>query len=260
MQSFSILARCPQCGKLYSIDREEVRTEKPQFECVSCQTRFWFSFPPPSDAKEVKTYRAGEGAAESQDAGPEKIKPIPSLSPINTSIQLDTFACSKCGYQNLKGSSECSSCGMVFEKARKQALGIKQDVSGTPELKTLWERVISDYDNQAVHEAFINMALNQKNLPFASQQYRLILEANPNESMALRMRDKIINIATLTYVPPRRELPQKKKLSIPMIVIGIGLLMIITGFLIPQLRSVIPLGGFIAVLGGGSLIIGRRRI
>lgn len=246
----SIQIRCPNCTKLYSVDATEIRTEKPQFECVECHTRFWFRFPPASDLVEVPTYFMDQNAAS--------IKPLPQQ---DTAAETPKdFACTKCGAKNPKGSDECVRCGLVFEKHRKQMHGPKEMISSTPELKSLWERVLSDYSNETLHETFINLALGQNNLPFASQQYRQILEASPSEEMALKMREKIINVATLTYVPPKREFAAKKRFPLTTIIIAVGLFLMLTGFVVAPLRGVIPIGAVFCTIGFAIVYISKRSL
>src|SRR5690606_21330490 len=126
--------RCPHCSKLYAVDPGEIRTEKPHFECVDCKSRFWFSFPPAADLIEVPTYLVGEPAAQSQSIEfSENI--IPDGLPRKPA---DTFPCTKCGYTNPKGSNECLSCGLVFEKLRKKEAGVRDEVRASTELKAFW--------------------------------------------------------------------------------------------------------------------------
>lgn len=238
--------RCPNCTKLYSVDTSEIRTEKPQFECVSCTTRFWFAFPADAGLIEVPTFKFGRPDAQSQQA--------------QSIHQAESFVCSKCAYKNPKGAVECASCGLVFEKSRKKALGVKDNVEGTAELKSLWARILEDYNNISLHETFIKLALGQKNLPFASQQYRQILEVSPSEEVALKMRDKIINLATVAYVPPKRELGVKKRVSLPVIIILAGVALVTSGLVVTQLRSIIPIGAFFCAMGAGILYFNKQQL
>ncbi len=243
----NVYIRCPSCSKLYVVDSAEIRTEKPQFECVTCQTRFWFSHPSSPDLLEIPTFVVGEPAARSQPPGPSQISPI------------ETFHCIKCGYKNPKGAAECVSCGLVFEKFRKKNLGVREDIKGSTELRKAWSSVIEDYTNQALHEAFIKLSLAQNNLPFASQQYRQILESSPSEDVASKMRDKIINLATQTYIPEKRlVLTKQKKISVPVVIIFVGVIFFMTGFLSTQLRSVMPIGAVFCAVGFAIIYYSKK--
>lgn len=268
----SIHVRCPQCAKLYSVDRAEIRTEKPQFECIDCRSRFWFSFPPPIDAKEVRAFRIGESAAAGQPDVPTRITQIPTLQPSPPASEdvdptrswrsieekVSTFICFKCGFANQKGSRECSACGVVFEKLKKAKGAIKESVVASLELKRLWDEVLENYSHESKHEIFLKMALAQKNLPYASQQYRMILEANPADEIAARMRDKIINIATFTYVPPKRETVNKKPIPFPAIFTGLGFFIVLLGLTFPPLRDLVPIGAVFCTVG--LLTMGLKRL
>lgn len=115
-----------------------------------------------------------------------------------------TFSCPVCSYQNPKGNLSCSQCLLVFAKHEQKEMGIKQSVTGSSYLREMWDHVIADYGNRDFHEKFIQTALAEKNLPYASQQYRKMIEANPADDIALKMRDRIIQLVTVTYVPPAR--------------------------------------------------------
>lgn len=122
-----------------------------------------------------------------------------------------TFSCPKCNYQNAKGSLQCLSCLLVFEIHNKKTSGLVQQVKAPASLALLWDAVITDYGNKDVHERFIQASLAQKNLAYASQQYRQMVEISPLDDIALKMRDRIIHLATVTFVPPAR--PQLSKNS-----------------------------------------------
>ncbi len=103
---------------------------------------------------------------------------------------------------------------------------VNSQVNGSKKLDEKWRELLTEYDNKDKHEAFIADALKEKNLQYASQQYRKMLDMNGADETAKRMIDKIIQIATLTYVPPFRKEPPKNTrwitLSIlALIVIGV---------------------------------------
>jgi hypothetical protein len=158
-----------------------------------------------------------------------------------------------------KGATECSTCGRVFEKAKKISVEIRKDFQSSDQLRVAWETVMEDFSNELKHEAFIQMALAEKALPFASQQYRQILVANPNEPTALKMRERIINLTTMTYVPPRRQKQVvKKSMSVPLILLMFGALLTVTGFVFSQLRGIISVGAVIMTLGVGFMAVAKR--
>ncbi|MES2769613.1 MAG: zinc ribbon domain-containing protein [Bdellovibrionota bacterium] len=139
---------------------------------------------------------------------------------------MEHFSCPECGYENPKGSVSCKRCLLIFEKYEKKNMKVNSQVNGSKKLDEKWRELLTEYDNKDKHEAFIADALKEKNLQYASQQYRKMLDMNGADETAKRMIDKIIQIATLTYVPPFRKEPPKNTrwitLSIlALIVIGV---------------------------------------
>ena len=86
---------------------------------------------------------------------------------------------------------------------------VNAQVNGSRKLEDKWKELLTEYDNIEKHEAFISDALKDKNLQFVSQQYRKMLDMNAADEIAKKMIDKIIQLATLTYVPPIRKEPPK---------------------------------------------------
>lgn len=139
-----------------------------------------------------------------------------------------TFSCPMCSYQNPKGSSSCAKCLVVFEKVEQKNLGIQNKVSASSYLQELWEHVISDYGNKEFHEKFVQTALAEKNLPFASQQYRKMIEINVADDIAIKMRDRIIQLVTVTYVPHARPpLAENKRWGVKIFVFIIFVILLV---------------------------------
>jgi hypothetical protein len=209
----------------------------------------------------------GDSDAEGQSETPVKITQMKSPSPLDLAetkhswksieSKASTFLCFKCGYANQKGSAECESCGLVFGKSKKPVGTLRESVAALPDLKMAWESVIEDFGSQSRHETFIKIALAHKNLPYASQQYRTILESNPNDEIANKMREKIISIATLTYVPPKREGGVRRNIPFPLIFASAGLLFIVLGLAFQPLRDIIPVAAVFCFVGIAMMIVKR---
>lgn len=122
---------------------------------------------------------------------------------------MELFSCPECSYENLKGSVSCKRCLLIFEKYEKKNLKLSSQVATSKKLEDLWGDTLSEYENMEKHEKFISEALKEKKLPYASQQYRKMLDLNGVDEIATKMINKIINVATLTYVPPLRKDPPK---------------------------------------------------
>ncbi len=119
---------------------------------------------------------------------------------------------------------------------------------------------MSDYNNIVLHESFLKLALNQKNLPFASQQYRQILEVTPGDEVANQMRNKIINLATFAFVPPKRTTEPRKRVSLPVVVSFLGLFLAASGFVFEPLRSLIPIGAVFCAIGFAIIYYNKKQL
>lgn len=244
----SIHLRCPHCHKLYSVARSEIRSERPEFHCDACHAKFAMPFPQASERIEYETVLIAKGTGLSEP-------------PQWTSLEekYGTFSCPFCQATCKKGAAECGSCGRVFEKAKRTQIEPKRDLIGSESLRSLWNQVMAEYANEARHESFVQQALTEKSLPFASQQYRQILEANPSDPIAMKMRERLINLATMTYVPPHRSFQTRaRRISFPIVLILVGVLLMATGVLFTPMRSIISVGAVIATLGAGFMAISRR--
>ena len=118
----------------------------------------------------------------------------------------------------------------------------------------------TNYGDERRHESFIQLCLSRENLPFASTQYRTILMANPTEDIAKRMQDRIVGLATSTYVVQAsmhdKAPPRFRKLSLFAIVAAV--VFIITGIGIPTFRPMIAVG--VAILAFVFVIRALNRI
>src|SRR5690606_1330499 len=99
-------------------------------------------------------------------------------------------------------------------------------------------------------------AMGYQNLAFASQQYRKLLEVNPQDQLALKMRDKIINLATVSFVPQKREFEDRGKGSSQLFFL-IGILLVLAGGF-SKMPALMATGGFLLLAGIGIRIWGRQ--
>ncbi len=237
--------RCPGCQKLYGVDPSLIKDPRPEFGCRQCGIKFWIEFPPREPGEVVGTLKA---AIEPNDASPY---PKPSRPPPNLE---NKFSCPKCKFNNEKGSISCASCGVIFEKLEKRGKPTPADIGATDDLRLQWEKVLTHYQSVEEHERFLRECLAVKQLPFASQQYRRMIDLNASDPIALKMRDKIIEMATLTYIPPRRPEPMPAKSSISMLIAIGGLFVGIIGMFIPKIQIFSRLG-FVAAIAGGAFYV-----
>jgi len=116
-----------------------------------------------------------------------------------------TKVCVRCGAKIEATFTECPKCGVILDKAKKQKVIDPVAKGATPELAAAWDQVKTNYGEENRHEAFIQLCLSRENLAYASSQYRSVLDANPSDDIANRMQNRIIELATLTYVTTHKE-------------------------------------------------------
>jgi len=213
----SIRTRCPGCSRLYAVSVGEIHSERPQFKCIECNSRFWFLFSKslvdqedplkievPSyslqhqlflEDRELKGPIPGS-ALRKEHPHRNYIKPNESKansSAVPSSKKVYGIECPKCSIKNPMNEIECSHCGVILEKAQ----GARDiEYRGSHELIRLWESILADFDNEFLHDKFILACYEKKMLPFASHKYGRILSAQPYDELCLKMRDKILALVT----------------------------------------------------------------
>jgi hypothetical protein len=231
-----IQVTCPGCQKLFLVRPEDLAPGEVRFQCTGCTQIFAFRWPLVEEAATVV-------ATLVQPPTPAKNSP-PAPPPIVKA----TRACARCGEKVDVKLVECPKCGVLFDKIKKLRAGDPVVKAATPELLAAWEAVRANYVDEPRHESFIQLCLSRDNLAFASQQYRQILDANPSEQLANRMQNRIIELATFSYLSSQQHREGVKKLSgVAKIMTVFASLLMVSGFFVPQGRSLIALGGAILV-------------
>lgn len=256
--------RCPSCLKLYSVAESAIRTSDPRFECVACETKFTFHYPPESEEKIIVARVLGA------DAGHK------SLGPWAGRIK----TCGKCGTQNSFESEECSQCRVVFEKLRDLPLLGLRRVS--PRLIKSWTELIRDFGKAEEHLLFIKACEQENCLEFAELRYKQYLEVQAFDEMAQNhlelvraRRIQLTDLAQANAAPEKTlalmtwwkkmeldkmaESVDWKKTSIRLGPYAFGLLLIILGFIIGGSRNLVGAGvAFLILWVGFSFYFGNR--
>lgn len=235
--------RCPSCAKLYQVETGRIFSTTPEFQCVSCDTRFAFQFPP-ADPLEVPTY-----AVVKAEAAPEPEK--------------RTRKCPRCASESPEASKECLACGVIFEKLE----GLPRDPSlkAQPSLVRRWKELLADYTNEALHQSFINACREQDALAYARVQYKDLKRLQGRDEIADRMLRQISAIAEVTQSAPlaapspttlsRWEIARRILIFLPYMV-GIGL--VLWGVSRMGQRNMIGAGIAILLLSYGLLPEARQ--
>jgi hypothetical protein len=69
--------------------------------------------------------------------------------------------------------------------------------TGDPILAALWQKVSSDWDNDAAHGAFLEQCIRSQNLPYAAGLYRAVVEEKSERSEKAKKKIDAIVIAAM---------------------------------------------------------------
>jgi len=101
---------------------------------------------------------------------------------------------------------------------------------GVPSEEEAWSQVLTAWEDEAAHRAYLARFTDLEGLALAGTRYRAVLTERPDDAMALRMRDELVRKATvigLAAIPRtvRREQPVavKRVMLALMLVLGAAL-------------------------------------
>ncbi len=219
-----VRARCPQCQRMYSINPKEVRESKPRFECVNCHSQFWLAFPDCLKQSEVVGF------------------PIEWLkSDLDFAESVETKECPKCHKVSPLNAKDCKSCGLVFDKYRAK----KEDVlPSSPTIEAAWKKVLDRYESEERHFSFLRVCQSEDNLSNALHRYSALIEAQPMDRLAKKMRDSakalLENKASNFHMKSKPKRPFLRPLGGVMVLLSVSLL--IWGCVSPEFRNMIGVG------------------
>lgn len=176
--------------------------------------------------------------------------------------------CPRCGAENPLASLDCVRCGVIFDKYFDRTtdknlirsvgttvgsagsyldedLRLQDELAlgGSRELASLWDLVLSDYEDRIRHERFLNACRDAKALSYASKKYGQILIATPQDEIARLMRNKIV--ALISLQAERSRLPIQMGFKVPKMntmVLFLGAFLLVAGALLPQVNSLKEIG------------------
>ncbi len=157
--------------------------------------------------------------------------------------------CPNCSEPRHLDIKECPYCGVIYDKVIPKDMVNGPQANVDIELLQNWQELVTDYENKDKHEKFLQRAMAKKRLPFASQQYRKLLEVNPEDIMAKEMQEKIINLATVVILQQKRVVEKSRGGGISGIVMMLGVAILCMGFVFKQ-NLFIP-GVLLICLGAG---------
>lgn len=160
--------RCPQCQKLYSAHLEAFQSHEPHFECLHCHSVFGIDlsqFQAPVLAKTSVFETKENTLTETKNEILVKSESVDRNS-------VSKKACPKCGATNNLKAEECKSCQVVFAKIEGQELSGEWKVS--PTTMKLWKSLLEDFENQNLHQEFIESCSKENILAFALERYETL--------------------------------------------------------------------------------------
>jgi phage FluMu protein Com len=247
--------RCPDCNKLYSVDSAWFQDPGPdgdgslQFDCAACSTRF-AAVLSTGDTPFLETFRVPEAAMEIPEAEPAPLA-VRETSP---AVPVVEAKCPKCEAPHPATAQECASCGLIFAKFKPVFEGMVGEVrlTGRQELVELWERVVANYEDEAMHDQFISACFDAEALAFASQKYGRVLAAAPQEEIAQIMKKKIMGLAS--FKAESRGSFRSWQFRLPgfnSVVMALGGAVMTLGLLLPNSNNLTGIGVAAIALGIG---------
>ncbi len=209
------LLECPNCQKQYSLRPENLLQDRLEFQCSQCKQDFYCE----PDQWEIPQKKLKAFIPEKKEA---------------------QDLCSSCGAVKRPEFSECPSCGALYDKMIDRQQISESQLPVDLVLKQEWRKVLDHYDSVQEHESFIQKALARKNLAFASQMYRNMLEANPQDARAKAMQEKIIKVATVAFGPIKRDFDTPKPKKFTWILLFVGLVFAVMGLTLKQPAMIAP--------------------
>ncbi len=154
--------RCPLCAKLYEVCVADIKSHLPQFDCVSCSTRFSFQYPV-TNLQEIQTFTLVKNSVDRE--------------------KQNLSACPKCGALNAKngnkfgskGTEECYACHVIL--SRLEDLPLDPTLKAQPSLVRKWKNLMLNFDNRDLHEDFLNSCYQLDALRFAILKYEELKSA-----------------------------------------------------------------------------------
>ncbi|UYL09547.1 hypothetical protein B9G69_003045 [Bdellovibrio sp. SKB1291214] len=271
--------RCPSCAKLYEVASEDIHSETPVFQCISCDSRFGFEYPP-VDAANVLTFAVstpGMGESNAQQNSPmsaeellASFKDVTVEAPVEpTAGQVQSQemkSCPKCGALNGRRSKECYSCHVLFERLE----GLPQDPSlrAQPSLVRKWKNVLENFEDVNLHEAFIKSCGELDAFKFAIMKYEEIKAAQGGDVLCDQMIARInsMMIVSMSQKPTLKSAAEVNAVRpkwMKWIYIGpfaLSALLILWGMLNLGHRNLIGVGVALSCMAVGLIVMIRGRL
>lgn len=251
--------RCPQCFKLYKVQKADIHSSQPHFECQACQVHFTFDYPP-KNPRTIYTRVVNTQLPKLLNGKIQEIK----------SKRAELKKCPKCQTLNPRSATDCIKCQIVFEKYESVTTADAK-AGGVPSLIKAWQDLMHDYNNLTKHMAFVDRCEEMHALPFALKKYKELKEVQPHDSLAQQMVNSVLmkalekrvkSAAGLPLVQKiiarAQEIPWKKIIRLSPFVISV--LMILIGAVNLGQRNLVGIGASLLLLTLGLTWFVKGRI
>ncbi|WP_374028119.1 hypothetical protein ACES2J_05815 [Bdellovibrio bacteriovorus] len=261
--------RCPSCAKLYEVESDDIQTESPLFQCISCEGRFSFEYPP-QDPANVICFAVSLEAEEASlaESAPELEKSeLVLAAKRQEEIAVEPGAqemkgCPKCGALNGRRAKECYSCHVIFEKLE----GLPKDPSlkAQPSLVRKWKNLVENFDNESLHDEFIRSCHELDALRFAILKYEDLKTAQGGDPQCDQMIARInsLMMVGLSQKPTAKDQAMKPKWNKYMYwgPFGLSALLILLGMINLGHRNLIGVGVALACMAAGLIVMIKGKI
>lgn len=265
--------RCPTCAKLYEVNRRDILSHSPQFDCVSCATRFMIDLQSPLDEQgEVLTQVVFKDF--DQELGLQMQKDLESesfaaLQGAISSQKKSISSCPKCGAARETKSSECYSCHVIFD--RLEELPMDPSLKAQPSLIRKWKQLVLNFDNRALHDEFLKSCRELEALRFAILKYEELRKAQGGrddicQSMITKAQSMLdVTLSARALSRTREESASLKSIVgwhkfVFLVPLSISILMILIGFFSLSLRNLVGAGVAMVLLTFGLVLFWKGRI
>ncbi|HEX7675663.1 MAG TPA: hypothetical protein VF412_15920 [Bdellovibrio sp.] len=258
--------RCPSCAKLYEVESEEILNDTPLFQCIGCESRFGFEYPP-ADPQQIVAFLISAPAPKVSLTASEialEMNVAQQHNHMEPDVSADMKSCPKCGALNGRRASECYSCHVIFERLE----GLPQDTTlrAQPSLVRKWKNILENFENEELHDEFIRSCQELDALRFAIMKYEEIKNAQGGDALSDQMIARVnsLMMVNLSQNPGVRE---EKEATRPKwqkyVFIGpysLSALLILWGILSLGHRNLIGVGVALACMVSGLIVMIKGRI
>ncbi len=225
--------RCPHCQKLYRTNQDVFTGALPEFDCEACEKSFQLTH-------EINAV----GLYLTKDLG-----------------QIVFNHCPKCAHLKPQKSDECPSCG-VF--ASKYEAIQKVQSPALFELNQVWQKAVHDFNNDQLHQDFLNCCQKKLALNFAFQKYSDLQKTIGFDSACEKYMKQIeLRLEQQLRAPFEKENTEKDEYSVLQIVfiaVGvIGTILLIYNKIRPTFPNLTGLVVAITILSFGLGVASSQR-